>query len=58
VFAYRLGEYIVIGPMPTPHDEMVFMLANKAINTTQGWLDKSPRTLVADVHGLRRLWWA
>jgi hypothetical protein len=35
--------------MPTPHDEMVFMLANKAINTTQGWLDKSPRTLVADV---------
>jgi hypothetical protein len=30
VFAYRLGEFIVIGPEPTPQDEVVFMLANEA----------------------------
>jgi hypothetical protein len=30
VFAYRLGKFIVIGPEPTPQDELVLMLANEA----------------------------
>jgi hypothetical protein len=30
VSSYRLGEFIVIGPEPTPQDELVFMLANEA----------------------------
>ena len=30
VFPYRLGDYIVIGPEPTPQDEPVFALANEA----------------------------
>ena len=31
VFAYRLGDFIVIGPSPTPQDEVVFLLANEAV---------------------------
>jgi hypothetical protein len=31
VFAFRLGDFIVIGPTPSAVDEMVFMLANEAI---------------------------
>ena len=30
VFAYRLGEFIVIGREPAPQDKPVFMLANEA----------------------------
>jgi hypothetical protein len=30
VFAYWLGEFIVIGPEPTPQEELVFMLAKAA----------------------------
>ena len=30
MFAYRLGEFIVYGPEPTPQDEVVFMLTNEA----------------------------
>jgi hypothetical protein len=30
VFAYRVGKFIVIGPKPTPQDELVFLLANEA----------------------------
>jgi hypothetical protein len=28
-FACRRGDFIVVGPEPTPQDEMVFMLANE-----------------------------
>jgi hypothetical protein len=37
MFAYRLGDFILVGPEPTPHDEMVFMLANEGT--------KAPETL-------------
>jgi hypothetical protein len=30
VFAYRAGKFIVIGPKPTPQDELAFLLANEA----------------------------
>jgi hypothetical protein len=30
VFVYRLGDFIVVGPEPTPQDELVFMLPNEA----------------------------
>jgi len=30
VFAYRLGDFIVIGPEPTAKDEMDLRLANEA----------------------------
>jgi hypothetical protein len=30
VSAYRLGKFIVIGPEPTPQDEVMFLLANEA----------------------------
>jgi hypothetical protein len=30
VFAHRLGNFIVIGPEPTPQEEVVFLLANGA----------------------------
>ena len=30
VSAYRLGKFVVIGPEPTPQDELVFLLANEA----------------------------
>jgi hypothetical protein len=36
VFAYRLGDFIVIGPEPTPQDEMVFLLANEATKHLKG----------------------
>ena len=36
VFAYRLGEYVVIGPEPTAKDKVVFMLANEATKHLKG----------------------
>jgi hypothetical protein len=30
VSAYRLGQFIVIGPEPSAQDELVFLLANEA----------------------------
>jgi hypothetical protein len=36
VFAYRLGKFIVIGPEPSAHDGLVFMLANEATNHLKG----------------------
>jgi hypothetical protein len=36
VFAYRLGDYIVIGPEPTAKEKVVFMLANEATKHLKG----------------------
>jgi hypothetical protein len=36
VFAYRLGEFIVIGPEPTAKDKVVLMLANEATKHLEG----------------------
>ena len=30
VFAYRLGDFILIGPEPSAQEELVFLLANEA----------------------------
>lgn len=30
VFAFRLGDFLVVGPMPTPEDELTFRLAYEA----------------------------
>ena len=30
VHAFRLGDFLVIGPMPTPEEEVTFLLANEA----------------------------
>ena len=30
VFAFRLGDFLVVGPMPTPEEEVRFLLANEA----------------------------
>ena len=32
VFAFRLGKFLVVGPMPTPEEETAFLLANEVAN--------------------------
>ena len=36
VFAFRLGDFIVIGPKPSAQEELVFMLANEATKHLKG----------------------
>ena len=36
VFAFRLGRYYVVGPMPTPKEEVIFLLANEATKHLKG----------------------
>jgi hypothetical protein len=31
VFAFRLGEFFMVGPMPTAQDELTFVLAHEAL---------------------------
>jgi hypothetical protein len=32
VFAFRLGDFLVVGPMPTTQEEVTFLLANEVAN--------------------------
>ena len=36
MFAFRLGDFIVIGPKPSAQEELVFMLANEATKHLKG----------------------
>jgi hypothetical protein len=37
VFAYRLGEFVVLGPEPVPRDELMLVLAAVAAKRLKRW---------------------
>ena len=51
MFAYRLAEFIGIGPDPTPQDELVFILANEATKRRKGWRNGSREYPEAEPYG-------